>query len=305
VEYLLYTVIGVAIGVLSATFGIGGAFILTPVLSAAGMPIIVAIGTSLFFTVGVSAFAGISHFMRGNCCARTTAWAGLFTVLGVTAAFELVKKLDELSVADKYVGLVFMVMLFSTSAFVYLRSGRVGAGIHDPLIRIKPYVMLDAGSATSVWNLVVVGIFIGFVKGFLGVGGGFIMFPMLIWIVGMKPHMAVGTSLGILFLSSVYAAAIYAIDSKVDYPVAMILIAGAYMGNLLGMKVVKKSDGATLTRYFSLLLFISAFTVLFKITGYDQLSLYYSIVVTCLAAVFVLIAFHRETGGSERGNKLI
>lgn len=292
-EHILQAVIGIAIGVLSSTFGVGGAFILTPILSAMGMPIVKAIGTSLMFTVGVSAAAGTKHFCSGNCSLRTTAWVGIFTVIGVTVAFEVVSWLDGIRLADQYVGVAFIVMLFSTSLFVYIKSYSQVSDIYDPWMNVRPYVRLENNRIVSVWNLIFVGLFVGFLKGFLGVGGGFILVPMLIWIVGMNPLSAVGTSLSILFFSSLYAAGMYAYDAKIDYLAAAILVIGAYMGSVLGMKVIKKCDGTILTRYFAILLFFSAFAVLAKQMGFVQVSLYYSITITCVAAVFVLVKFRQ------------
>jgi len=182
-------------------------------------------------------------------------------------------------------------MLFSTSVFVYLKSRTQSSDSYDQWIKIRPYILLEDSRMISLWNFVLVGLFIGFLKGFLGVGGGFILVPMLIWVVGISPLTAVGTSLSILFFSSIYASGIYAYDGKIDYVAVIVLVIGAYAGSTLGMKVVKKCEGKTLTRYFAILLFLSAFTVVAKQMGFVQLSMYYSITITCMAAVFVLARF--------------
>ncbi|MDR3588831.1 MAG: sulfite exporter TauE/SafE family protein [Negativicutes bacterium] len=292
-DSLLYILVGASIGVLSATFGIGGAFILTPILNAMGMPIVLAIGTSLTFTVGVSLTAGFGHFRQGNCSLKTTALVGLFTLIGVTVSFEIVERLAVLGSAERYVGMVYIVMLIATSLFVYRKSDSCATDSYDPCIKAAPYCMMEGDKRVSLWNFMAVGLFVGFLKGFLGVGGGFILVPLLIWVVGMTPHAAVGTSLSILFVSSIYASGIYAFDGKVDYFAAAVLAGSAYLGSRYGLRAVNKCDSRKLTRNFSLLLLLSSLGIIAKQLGFVKAGMYYSIVVTAVFAVYVLYAFRK------------
>jgi len=290
-DFLLYIIVGSSIGVLSATFGVGGAFILTPILNAMGMPIILAIGTSLTFTIGISLAAGVGHFRRGNCSLRTTGLITLFTLIGVTISYEIVQRLAVVGLAERYVGVVFIAMLILTSIFVYKKSANSSLDIYDPYIKASPYCTIEGDRRVSLWNFVVVGLFVGFLKGFLGVGGGFILMPLLIWVVGMTPHSAVGTSLSILFASSIYASTIYAFDGKVDYFAAAILAFSAYWGSKYGLRVVNKCDNKSLTRHFSLLLALSSLGIIAKQAGFVMAGMYFSITITAAFAVYVLYKF--------------
>lgn len=297
-DSLVYVLVGSSIGVLSATFGIGGAFILTPILNAMGMPIILAIGTSLTFTVGVSLTAGLGHFHHGNCSLKTTVLVGVFTLIGVTISFEIVERLALAGLAERYVGALYIIMLVSTSVFVYLKSDNRAADCYSPYIKAAPYCTIEDDKRISLWNFVVVGLFVGFLKGFLGVGGGFILMPMLIWVVGMTPHSAVGTSLSILFASSIYASGIYAWDGKVDYIAAAVLASSAYVGSRYGLRVVNKCDGRRLTRHFSFLLLLSSVGIIVKQMGFVKVGMYYSIIFTAAFAVYVLFAFRNTDNRS-------
>ena len=296
-EYIIYVVVGVSIGVLSAVFGVGGGFILTPILNAMGMPIVYAIGTSLLFTVGVSLTAGRGHFRHGNCCLKTIGLVASFTVIGGTVAYQIVQWLALKGSVELYVGLVYIVMLLATSLFVYRRSAGAAPAYSRPLIAVRPFLVLAENTPVSLWNFALVGLTVGFMQGFLGVGGGFILVPLLMGVLGQDPHAAVGNSLGILFVSSIYAAAMYAFHSNVDYLVAGILMISAYYGSFYGLKVVSRCQGKTLTRYFSMLLFLSAGGMIAKQLGFLKISLNYSILITALFAAFML--FRARSGAGE------
>lgn len=293
-EYLVYVIVGISIGVISAVFGVGGGFILTPILSAMGMPIVYAIGTGLFFTVGVSLMAGRGHFLRGNCSLKTIGLITSFTVIGVTVAYKIVQWLTVKGSVELYIGVVYIVMLLCTSLFVYQKSSGTAPATNIPFINLRPYIYVEGDKKISLWNFVVVGLSVGFLQGFLGVGGGFILVPLLMGVLGMDPHSAVGNSLGILFISSIYAAGIYAFDSRVDYLVAGFLMISAYCGSYYGLRVVNKCKGKTLTRYFSVLLFLSTGGIVAKQIGFTRFGLYYSIIVTAIFAVYVLYRFKDE-----------
>ena len=221
----------------------GGGFILTPILNAMGMPIIYAIGTSLLFTVGVSLTAGRGHFRHGNCCLKTIGLVASFTVIGVTVAYQIVQWLALKGSVELYVGLVYIVMLLATSLFVYRRSTGAAPAHSRPLIAVRPFLVLAENTPVSLWNFALVGLTVGFMQGFLGVGGGFILVPLLMGVLGQDPHAAVGNSLGILFVSSIYAAAMYAFHSNVDYLVAGILMISAYYGSFYGFEGCKPVQG--------------------------------------------------------------
>ena len=297
-DCLIYVAVGVSIGVLSAVFGVGGGFILTPILNAMGMPIIYAIGTSLVFTVGISLAAGRGHFLRGNCSLKIIGLVACFTMIGVTGAFRVVQWLAMTGAVEQYVSIVYIVMLLSTSLYVYRKSTSAAGERSRPLIKARPLVLVGEGLPISLWNFVLVGLGVGFLQGFLGVGGGFILVPLLMGILGLDSQTAVGNSLGILFVSSIYAAGMYALDSKVNYLIAGILMVSAYCGSFYGLKAVGRCKGKTLTRYFSILLFVSTGGIVAKRLGLLEFSLYYSIIVTAGFAFFVLYKFRNKANDS-------
>jgi uncharacterized membrane protein YfcA len=290
-DFILYLVVGASIGVLSATFGVGGAFILTPILNAMGMPIVLTIGTSLTFTVGISLTAGLGHLRQGNCSLKNTGLVVVFMLIGITFSYEIVQRLAVSGTVEQYVGGVYIVMLIATSLFVYKKSDGNAQAVYEPYITAPPYCPVEGDKRVSLWNFVAVGLFVGFLKGFLGVGGGFILVPLLIWVIGMTPHSAVGTSLSILFASSLYASAIYAFDGNVDYYAVVILVFSAYLGSKYALRVVNKCDSKSLTRYFAVLLLLSSLGIILKHGGFVRLGMYYSIAFTASFALYVLYKY--------------
>lgn len=277
--------------------GIGGAFVLTPALNALGIPMTYAVGTGLTFTIGVSSYGSYKHIRAGNASFKAVMIISSICLIGIYFSHELVVRLESLHQADAYIRFVYIVMLFVVGIATYRGNSKssvskektVGTEPNRPIFKgMPPFIMLENGKQVSFWGMVFIGLVVGFLQGFMGVGGGFILVPFLLWLLDMQPHWAVGTSLLSVFFSSLYAAALYLYSGRVLLPIAAVLILASLVGANFGVKAMQRMKGEKLTRYFALFLIFNSLGVALKQIGLETAALVYTLSLTGGAALFVL-----------------
>ncbi len=283
----LLVLLGFVVGTLSGFFGIGGAFIMTPTLNILGFPIVYAIGTDLALMLGSSIAATVSHFRLGNVDIRLGIYMLIGTAAGVWLGKTLVFSLLASGDAETVIRLIYIILLFGLSLFMvydyivfitrpHLKKGNnvadtVGTGLSRMLHRliIKPMVRLPVSGINriSVWIPVGVGMVTGFLAAFLGVGGGFIRMPALIYGLGIPTSVAIGTDLFEIIFSSAIGTFLYASEGKVHLIAAMILLLGASLGALVGSYATQHVRGMRVRLYFALTIFFAGVSVALKQLG--------------------------------------
>jgi uncharacterized membrane protein YfcA len=238
------SLVGFALGLL----GGGGSILAVPLLIyAVGMKDAhVAIGTSAL-AVSVNAFANlISHARAGTVkwpCAIVFAVAGIG---GATLGALLARQVD-----GQHLLFLFGLMMLAVSAGMFGRRAAEG----DPLVHIDPGIAI---------RLVGTGLVVGFLSGFFGIGGGFLIVPAIMLGSGMATINAIGSSLVSVGLFGLTTAATYAVAGLVDWPVAAIFVLGGVAGGLVGVKVSvhlsEKRD--VLSKSFAVaVIFVAAFVL--------------------------------------------
>jgi uncharacterized membrane protein YfcA len=221
VHVLLTLTSGLIVGLSLGVIGGGGSILAVPLLMyLVGVPDPhVAIGTSAF-AVGVNALANLlGHWRRGNVkwpCAAAFAVAG---VVGTVAGSQLGKSLDGQK-------LLFLFAFVMAAVGVAMLRPRSSAG--DPSVRINPAIAA---------RLLSVGLVTGFVAGFFGIGGGFLIVPGIMLGSGMPILNAIGSSLFSVGAFGFTTAASYALSGLVDWSIALQLIAGGIIGGVLGIGI--------------------------------------------------------------------
>jgi uncharacterized membrane protein YfcA len=218
---LLTLCCGVVVGLSLGVIGGGGSVLAVPLLIhvvGVSNPH-VAIGTSAF-AVGVNALVNLlGHWRRGNVrwpCAATFAAAG---VLGTVAGSQLGKSLD---------GQKLLFLFACVMAAVGLAMLRRGSGAGDPAVRINPAIAA---------RLLGVGMLAGFVSGFFGIGGGFLIVPGIMLASGLPIINAIGSSLFAVCVFGFTTAASYALSGLVDWSLALELVAGGIAGGVIGIRI--------------------------------------------------------------------
>jgi uncharacterized membrane protein YfcA len=272
-------------GTLAGLFGSGGGFFITPALNIfLGIPYNIAIGTSACQVLGSSSLALYHHFDRKMHGVRIAFLTGIGVPLGSFAGVRIVshlKDMGNLKVAGHIIcaqqfifTIIFSVFLGSIAAWLlfdnfYLRRGR----LHDhhvgylAWVKLKPMVSCetipDGPFSAPVFTLL--GIFVGFIGGLLGIGGGVIMMPLLFYAVGQETKYAARTSAMISFMISLISTTLHASHGNVNYSLVLFLISGAFIGAKIGTGIHRKTGGKTIRQYFAFVVLGAVIMVLVKL----------------------------------------
>lgn len=264
--FLILTLFGFAVGILSGLFGVGGGFIMTPLLNVLfGVPYNVAVGSCLSFTVGTSTTGVMRHWRLGNVGPKgvliLAAGAISGAILGTMFHEYLLRSLateESTHHFDLAMQLLFIAVLIPTAALVYRGVGTLPASEGGLLsrLRLPPYIRLRTA---RIWNVslpgfTALGIFTGFLAGLLGVGGGVFLVPMLTLLVAFRPHVAVGTSLGVVLFSSITGTITHGLHGNVNLPIALALLVGSTLGAQVGATICQRLHAPNLQRYFAFLI---------------------------------------------------
>ena len=279
--------IGFLVGILGGFFGVGGGFIAGPLLLWTGVPANVVVGTDLAHMTGKSIVAAKRHRALGHVDIRLGALMVLGTIIGVEIGAQLIELLEAAGNVDEVVGIAYVVILLIISAFTAWESIRAMRMIRTEQLDVKdvlafsgitkrmhainlwPMVSFPGSGIASVslWVVMGVGLLTGLLAGFLGVGGGFIRMPMLVYFVGVPTHVAVGTDLFEIVYSSGYGTLTHALKGNVDIIIALVMNTGAAIGAQIGAVSTRYFAGPRIRLLFSVLPLIGAILVLIRLLG--------------------------------------
>jgi len=259
---------GFAVGVLTGLFGVGGGFLIVPGLNLLfGIAWPAAIGSSLAFIVGTGAAGTARHMRMRNVEPRATLILGgaavVGAVLGALALDRLEAGFGEANVGkfNTLMQGIFVGLLLLTAALVFRRAGETRS--RPPVLQrlpLGPRVDLPhVGLAgVSLPGLLATGLAVGALSGLLGIGGGVLLVPLLILVVGLTPHQAVGTSLGIVLLASISGTIKHGLAGNVDLVLAMALLVGSTLGVQVGAFFCARLHAKRLREYFAVIVFLAA-----------------------------------------------
>jgi len=260
--------LGFVVGILTGLFGVGGAFLLTPMLNVAfGIPYQLSIGSSLSFTIGTSCSGARRHWRLKNFEPRSAVILGCTAILGAIVGATLNRSLN-LSVGQYRYTLVmhslFVAVLFLTA---WLIGRRHNPGVRRKALlqrmRIPPLIDLPAADlkGVSIPGICAVGILVGLMTGMMGIGGGVVLMPLLILAIGLDPHRAVGTSLGVVMFGSIAGALKHGTDGNVNLIIVMSLLLSSVCGVQLGVWICDRLRAQRLRRYFAVMVVLVALGV--------------------------------------------
>jgi uncharacterized membrane protein YfcA len=284
VDPFLLAGIGFAVGVLGGFFGVGGGFLAGPLMFWAGVPINFVVGTDLAHMTGKSIVAARRHRALGHVDLRLGALMILGTIPGVELGAQFIEFLKDHGDVEAVVSLFYVVILTGIGIFTMWESLRairmrrtdqvrtrdaIGVEslvVRSRLMRIPPLVNLPISGveSVSVWAIVFVGLITGVLAGFLGVGGGFIRMPMLIYMLGIPTHVAVGTDLFEIMISAGFGTISHALKGNVDVLIALTMQTGAAIGAQIGAVATRYFSGPIIRLLFSFLPIIAAILVLLR-----------------------------------------
>jgi len=304
----LLLLLGFVVGTLTGCFGVGGGFLMTPALNILGLPIACAIGTN-FSAVVVNTFVGaVRQYRLGNVDFKLGLTTGASCVMGVEFGKRMVLFLGRLNLAESCVRISYMALLLTISLLMlrecYLRSKGKGPGEERKMIlrgrslwrNVPPRISLPAsGIRISLWPIIGFGGIIGFLAGFMGFGGGFIILPLLIYVIGAPTLTAIGTTSMVVFFTSSYGSIAYALTGNVKWMAALVILLGSITGVQVGVSASKDMTDIRLRLLFALLLFFVVISVLLKELKLATTSIYIMIGSASALAGIMLISVARRT----------
>jgi uncharacterized membrane protein YfcA len=260
--------IGAAVGFLSGLFGVGGGFLLTPLLIFSGVPAPVAVASVTGQVVAASTSGALSYYRRGGIDMHLALYlilSGILGAFGGVATFAVLRDIGQL---DLVISAGFLVLLGSvgtlmlvesTRALLKRRSGIVVRErlpnqhnwIHGLPMRVR---FKKSRLYISVLPVLAIGLFIGFVGSLLGVGGGFIMVPALVYLLRVPGNVVIGTSLLQVLCLMAATTVMHAVQSQsVDIMLAFSLMVGGVAGAQFGASAGKQLRGEQLRGLLALL----------------------------------------------------
>jgi len=290
VNPLLLAGIGFLVGILGGFFGVGGGFIAGPFMFWAGVPMNFVVGTDLAHMTGKSIVASKRHRTLGHVDVKLGAFMVVSTIIGVEAGARIIESLEASGNVDLVIGVVYIVILLCISAFTAWESMRalrmirtdqmdvkdaIGVqGLSKRVHGIKLWPMMSfpaSGIASiSLWTILAVGFITGLLSGALGVGGGFIRMPLLVYVVGLPTHVAVGTDLFEIVFSSGFGTLTHALKGNVDIMMALVMQTGAALGAQIGATSTRFFAGPRIRLFFSILPVIGAIMVMLTLLGFTS-----------------------------------
>jgi len=257
--------LGLGVGVATGLFGVGGAFLITPMLNILlGIPYTLAAGSSLSFTIGTSVSAWSRHMRLGHVAPKTmTILAGgaiCGTLLGAKLHLFLKTSFGEFLFTLIMHG-IFIALLAVTAAMIWHDQNKKGAK-SSLLARLpgKPRITIRTAQLTNISlpGLCALGLLVGVLQGLLGIGGGVLLMPAMLLVVGLTVHQSIGTSLGVVLFGSIAGAIIYGRTGQANLWIVMLLLAGSTIGVQIGVWICRRLHAAHIKKYFAVLVLLAA-----------------------------------------------
>ena len=252
--------LGFVVGLLSGLFGVGGGFLMTPLLIMIGIPPTVAAASDSNQIVAASASGTYAHYRLGNVDFKMGIYLLIGGVIGGTGGVQIIRVLRQMGNADFLIKITYVIMLGFVGGYMFLESLQglrtaKGAGKPVPETRDSAYSRFIQGlpfqtrfDKSGIVLSPVVPLFLGGMVGILaaimGVGGGFIMVPVMVYLLRMPMHVVVGTSLFQILFTCIDVTIMQAYSNHtVDFVLALLLLLGSTLGAQFGAKISKKLGG--------------------------------------------------------------
>lgn len=276
VNILLILILGLATGFLAGMFGIGGGFLATPFLMFIGIPSAVAVSTSANQIISASASGLFAHFRKGNVDIKMGAVLVAGGFIGSTFGVSIFRLLQKAGQVDLVVGITYVLFLGSVGILMLKESAKAilakkyrlsleetkkdeSLWFKNFLIKIDemPYQVYfpKSGIKISVLVPIMLSIGIGILVALMGIGGGFLMIPAMIYILRMPSNIVVGTSLFQIIFIACNTTFLQAISNHtVDIVLSFLMIISSSIGAQIGTRTGYKIDADKMRTFLSLLL---------------------------------------------------
>ncbi len=290
IEVLLpgLVLLGGIVGVLTGLFGVGGGFLLTPSLkSLFGVPYPIAVGSDLVQIFLTSTVSTYQHLRAGNVDLRL----GLILSIGAVAGVEVgVNSLGALrsigpvavngirtSFLDLALNGLFLFLLLSVAIIIWREVKFSGGATTETdtraaqllrRIRLGPQISFShsESDSISVWAPLIIGFGVGILTGLMGIGGGILNFPLLIYVIGLPTRIAIGTSSLQVVIASGYGAIRHFMAGNVELVLVLILFVGSVVGVQIGVKFSQRFQSLRIRRLVASVLILAIGLIIWDVS---------------------------------------
>jgi uncharacterized protein len=249
--------LGGLVGLLSGIFGVGGGFLMTPLLIMFGIPPTVAAASDSNQIVGASTSGTFAHYRLGNVDFKMGVLLLIGGVIGGTGGVQVIKVLRALGNADFLINVTYVLMLGFVGIFMFveslqaLRKKPIDTAQKAQPVKESPYSRMikklpgqtyfdKSGVQMSIILPLFMGVLVGVLAAIMGVGGGFIMVPVMVYMLRMPMHVVVGTSLFQILFTCIDVTIMQSYSNHtVDFVLALFLMIGSALGAQVGAKISK------------------------------------------------------------------
>ena len=271
VNILLIIFIGMVVGGLSGLFGVGGGFLMTPLLIFLGIPPVVAVGTEAPHVLASSVSGVIAHWRRKNVDFKMGFFLLIGGIMGSTVGVNVFKILSTFGQIDIVIQMLFLVFLgfigftmafesAKTTISKYRTTSSIRTKLHQhSWIHGLPFKIRFHRSKLYISAIppILIGFFVGILSAMMGVGGGFIMIPAMVYLLGMTTSVVVGTSLfQIIFVTANSTCFQSYLNQTVDIVLAALMIIGGVIGAQIGARLGTKLKAEYLRGILAILVLI-------------------------------------------------
>jgi uncharacterized membrane protein YfcA len=277
--------LGFVVGLLSGLFGVGGGFLMTPLLIMFGIPPTVAAASDSNQIVAASASGTYAHYRLGNVDFKMGIYLLIGGVIGGTGGVQIIKILRQMGNADFLIQITYVIMLGFVGGYMFfeslqgLRAGKAAAAVavekpkkkqsaYSRFIQSLPFqTRFDkSGIVLSPVVPLFLGSMVGILAAIMGVGGGFIMVPVMVYLLRMPMHVVVGTSLFQVLFTCIDVTIMQAYSNRtVDFVLALLLLVGSTFGAQIGARLSTKLKDDQLKIYLAILVLAVMVKMLFSL----------------------------------------
>ncbi|QLA12179.1 sulfite exporter TauE/SafE family protein [Desulfolutivibrio sulfodismutans] len=287
--------LGGAVGLLSGIFGVGGGFLMTPLLIMMGIPPTVAAASDSNQIVGASTSGTLAHLRLGNVDVKMGVLLLVGGVLGGTVGVEIIKALRRMGNADFLINITYVLMLGLVGGYMFiesLQSMKKSKAPSEPeperhtksnafarLVAALPWQMEFSRSGVRMSPILplILGGLVGVLSAIMGVGGGFIMVPVMVYLLRMPMHVVVGTSLFQILFTCINVTIMQSVSNHtVDFVLALLLLVGSSLGAQVGARVGRKLHGDQLKILLASLVLVVMGKILYELIARPDVLLAYA-----------------------------
>lgn len=274
--------LGLMVGLLSGLFGVGGGFLLTPLLIMFGIPPTVAAATDSNQIVAASTSGTYAHWKIGNVDFKMGLYLLVGGFTGGLAGVQLMKLLLMMGNANFVIKITYVLMLGGVGAYMFFESlqsmrksdapekaAEVKESKMTAVLNLLPFQTHFRKSGVTISAILPIffGGIVGILAAIMGVGGGFLMVPVMIYILRMPMHVVVGTSLFQILFTCIEVTFLQAYTNHtVDFVLAVLLLLGSTIGAQIGTVFGRKLKGEQLKIYLAIIVLVVTVKIVFDLT---------------------------------------